>query len=68
MAQMTLNITGMTCDHCKRAVEGALSDLSGVEKVVVSLKANTADVTYDDTQVTVAQMKKAVEEEGYKVK
>ncbi|MGH8690505.1 MAG: mercury(II) reductase [Burkholderiales bacterium] len=36
MTEHQLRITGMTCDHCAQAVEGALKGLSGVE----------ADVSY----------------------
>lgn len=67
MAQMTLNVEGMSCDHCKRAVEMALEKLDGVERAEVSLDENTVSVTYDESQVTTVQMKEAVEEEGYKV-
>lgn len=67
MARTTLKIQGMSCDHCKRAVEGALNELDGVEKAEVNLQANTASVTYNDKAVKLEDMKKAVEAEGYEV-
>ncbi|ARK24541.1 hypothetical protein SporoP37_07620 [Sporosarcina sp. P37] len=67
MKETTLKVTGMTCNHCVQAVEGALTELPGVERALVDLKANTVAVQYDDAAVTVAQMTKAVEDQGYDV-
>lgn len=67
MTQLTLNVEGMSCEHCKRAVETALQKLDGVEKAEVNLAANTVSVTYDGSKVTTAQMKEALKEEGYEI-
>jgi len=57
-----LNITGMTCDHCQRAVKGALESVEGVQSATVNLNAGTAQVEGDaDLNALIA----AVEEEGY---
>ena len=60
-----LKVTGMTCEHCERAVTNALSDVSGVEKVVdVSRERNDAVVVgAAETEALLA----AVREEGYEV-
>lgn len=58
-----LNVTGMTCDHCVRAVTNALKDVPGVAEAIVSLDDKKATVTGD--QVDVAKLIAAVEEEGY---
>lgn len=67
MKETTLNVTGMTCNHCVQAVEGALTELSGVERALVDLKANSVAVQYDESAVTVAQMTEAIEDQGYDV-
>lgn len=64
--ETTLNVQGMTCQHCKQAVEGAVSGLNGVESAVVSLEANNVTVSHDE-HVTVDQMKEAIEDQGYDV-
>lgn len=58
-----LNITGMNCGHCVKAVNEALSGVPGVDKVVeVSLERSGAQVEGNaDTAALIA----AVEEEGY---
>ncbi len=59
---MQLKVTGMTCGHCKAAVEEALKDVNGVDNVNVDLENGLADVTGN---VAVQDLIKAVVEEGY---
>ncbi|TLS35430.1 copper chaperone CopZ [Pseudalkalibacillus caeni] len=68
MENITLQIEGMTCGHCKQAVTNSLQELNGVENVQVNLEQNNAEVTYNPNQVSLEQMKEAVEEQGYDVK
>ena len=65
--QITLDVRGMTCGHCEKAVKGALEELNGVQGVEVHLASNRVDVTYDDVYVSKEQMKSAIEEQGYDV-
>lgn len=37
MTSMTYRVTGMTCEHCVRAVSGELRGLEGVSDVAVGL-------------------------------
>ncbi|SET03321.1 copper chaperone [Oceanobacillus limi] len=65
--QTTLDVTGMTCGHCKMSVEGALNELEGVSGVEVDLGTGKVQVTYDDSKVNLDQLKEAVEDQGYDV-
>ncbi|WP_079708980.1 copper chaperone CopZ [Paraliobacillus ryukyuensis] len=67
MMEKTLNVQGMSCGHCKTAVEGALNNLEGVTSADVNLDAGTVDVAYDDAKVSFEAMKEAVEDQGYDV-
>lgn len=60
---ITLNIEGMTCDHCVKAVTGALSDVPGVSNADVNLDAKRAVV--EGSGIDVSKLVAAVEEEGY---
>ncbi|MBB6453481.1 copper chaperone [Salirhabdus euzebyi] len=64
---ITLNVSGMTCGHCEASVKGALKDLDGVQNVDVNLATGKVDVQYEEGKVTEAEMKEAVEEQGYDV-
>ncbi|WP_077324832.1 copper chaperone CopZ [Virgibacillus siamensis] len=67
MKKVTLDVQGMSCGHCKSSVEGALNGLDGVSSAEVDLASGKVDVTYDDGRVTLAEMREAVEEQGYDV-
>ena len=54
----------MKCVNCKAKVEAALNDLNGVDSAVASLEDANVTVIYDDTQVTPAAMKEAVDDLG----
>jgi copper chaperone len=58
-----LNVTGMTCGHCKAAVEGALKQISGVSAVAVNLEQGQALVEGEGLDAN--QLIAAVIEEGY---
>lgn len=60
---ITLNVEGMTCDHCVHAVTTALQEVTGVEKASVELEAKRAVVEGDGLDA--AQLIAAIEEEGY---
>lgn len=62
---ITLNVTGMTCDHCVRSVTKALQAVPGVEKVSVSLATGHASI---EGKADPAALLRAVEEEGYKAR
>ncbi|MDP4028623.1 MAG: heavy metal translocating P-type ATPase, partial [Gallionella sp.] len=64
-AELTLDISGMTCASCVDHVEGALKELRGVQEAVVNLGLNTARVTYIPGLVSTSGMKRAVREVGY---
>jgi mercuric ion binding protein len=62
---VTLSVPGMTCAACPITVKRALSRVSGVDKIDVSLEKKEAVVTFDDTKTSVAALTKATENAGY---
>ncbi|ERG67170.1 MULTISPECIES: copper chaperone CopZ [Exiguobacterium] len=66
MNETTLKVEGMTCNHCKAAVEGALTELDGVESAIVSLQDHRVDVIHND-KISKQAMIEAIEEQGYDV-
>lgn len=60
-----LGIGGMTCATCEKTVTDALRHLDGVVSVSVNLATEKASVTYNQRMVSLADMKKAVEDAGY---
>ena len=68
MENVVLNVQGMSCGHCVKAVEGCVGELQGINEVKVDLGAAQVTVTFDASQVTVEAIKEAIEEQGYDVK
>ena len=62
MATHTLTVTGMTCDHCVRAVTTEVSKIEGISDVVVDLSQGTLAFTGDIPREIIAD---AVGEAGY---
>jgi len=58
----TLQIKGMTCEHCVHAVTKALKGVAGVDSVSVDLGAGRARI---DGAADPASLVRAVEKQGY---
>jgi len=63
MQSLTLHISGMSCGHCLNAVNSALGQLEGV--VVRSARIGRAEVDFEPTKITPAEIAAAVAEAGY---
>jgi copper chaperone len=68
--QKTLAVVvgGMTCDHCKKAVEDAVSAVDGVSNASVDLNKELLLVTYDPGRVDFTKVQDAVIEAGYETR
>ncbi len=62
---VTLSVPSMDCELCPATVKKAISRVSGVSKVDVSLKTKEAVVTYDDGRTSVDALTKATANAGY---
>ncbi len=60
-----IKIGGMTCAMCVKAIEDVLNKLDGISEVTVNLGAEKAYVTYNADQVSIEDMKNAIEDLGY---
>ena len=65
MAKLTLKVSGMTCGHCQKRVETALTQVPGVFGAVVDLQDGNAEVDYDDDTATIEELTAAVAKAGY---
>ncbi|NLK99403.1 MAG: copper-translocating P-type ATPase [Clostridiales bacterium] len=63
----TLNIEGMTCASCARAVERVTGKLDGVSSASVNLATEKLSISYEPSKLRISDIKKVVEKAGYKV-
>lgn len=62
----TILVEDMSCQHCVKAVESALKELTEVNKVEVDLSLNKVVVEGED--LVEEKLIEAIEEAGYEVK
>lgn len=60
-----LKVGGMTCVMCANTIESALSKMDGIIEVNVNVSSEKVYVTYNPKVVSIAEMKKSIEESGY---
>lgn len=65
MATATLKVSGMSCEHCVRAVTQALQGTEGVQRASVDLQGARATVEYDESKTNPRALAGAVIDEGY---
>ncbi len=66
METRTIIVTGMSCDHCAKAIRTEIGRLPGVTEIDVDVAAGLAHVTGDPLPDDQA-LRAAVEEAGYEL-
>ncbi|MGG3799610.1 copper chaperone CopZ [Metabacillus fastidiosus] len=67
MKNITLNVQGMSCGHCVKAIEGSVGQLEGVNEVNVKLDEALVEVSFNESQVSIDKIKDTIEDQGYDV-
>ena len=67
MANQTLNVEGMTCDHCVQTIKEAVSNLVGISRVEVDLENKQVAVEYDKALVKFDSLTDKIVEIGFEV-
>lgn len=65
MENVVIKVGGMSCQGCVKNLTGALSGVTGVASVEVSLEAGEARVGYDPAKVSANALRTVVEDCGF---
>lgn len=65
MSTLTYSVPGVSCAHCKHAIETEVSKVQGVDAVAVDVDAKT--VTVDGEALEETAIIAAIDEAGYEV-
>jgi len=65
--KIMLQIGGMSCINCAKSIEKALGKREGVYSAVINFAAEKLTVEYNPEQISVAGIKKTVQDVGYQV-
>jgi copper chaperone len=67
MEKVTLQVEGMSCGHCVKAIEESVGKLNGVQHVKVYLDSGTVDVEYQSSNVSIDSIKETIDDQGYDI-
>ena len=67
MNKELIRVEGMTCNHCAGNVTRVLMNSEGVSQAEVNPKEKTVSVSYNDSLVSLVEIKNKINKLGYKV-
>ena len=67
MQNATLNVEGMSCEHCVKAVSTAVNALPFVAGASVDLSEKTVTFEYDPDKTPLKNIITTIEDQGYDV-
>ena len=62
-----LTVPDISCEHCQRAIEGALQKETGVAAVRVDVPTKQVYLDYDPSAISLDQVAAILDDEGYAV-
>ena len=65
MATVTLEVKGMSCNHCVQSIQNALKDIGANGSV--DLAGGKVTVEFEENKLTVDKIKETIEDQGYDV-
>ncbi len=63
--KLELKIDGISCQACVAKIERKLSKTNGVDKALVNISNNMADIEYDEKEIKASEIIKIIEKLGY---
>lgn len=67
MTEQVLSVPEVHCGHCVTSIEGAVGALQGVSAVKVDLDRKDVLVNFDSSSVSIDEVIKVIEGQGYDV-
>jgi copper chaperone len=67
MANINLNVEGITCGGCEKSIKNALLAHDGVSDVNASHENGIVAIEFDESKVQLSALKQAIEDAGFDV-
>ena len=67
MSKVVLDVPEISCEHCSQAITNALQPQSGVKQVRVDVPTQKVHLEFDESQITLDQVKEILADEEYPV-
>jgi P-type Cu+ transporter len=67
MKKQIVQVSGLHCASCVKKIESVLRGIRGVEKAFVNFASQKVYIDYDETNIKIQQLEKAIEDLGYEI-
>jgi copper chaperone len=67
MAQESLKVEGMTCQHCVQTITNALEEIAGTNNVAVDLDKKEVQVDYNKEETNLQEISNKIVEVGFEL-
>jgi copper chaperone len=67
MTKESLNVEGMTCQHCVQTITDALEKIAGTNKVAVDLDKKEVQVDYNEEKTNLQEISDKIVEVGFEL-
>ncbi len=67
LQDVTLSVPDVSCEHCVKTINGALSKESGVEFVETSVPTKSVHVRFDSDTISMTRIEEILDDAGYAV-
>ena len=68
MKKITLEVNGMTCDHCVETIKGALNKIIGLNLIEINLDKSQVKVEFNENQTNIKILSGEIVALGFEVK
>lgn len=65
--KIELNVLGMSCNHCEKAIQDALRSNQAVKEVKVNLASDLVTIEFDSALASKEELITLIENQGYDV-
>jgi|TARA_B110000438_G_C15767908_1_gene630484 copper chaperone len=68
MKKITLEVNGMTCDHCVQTIKGTLNKIIGLNLIEINLDKSQVKVEFNESQTNIKILSGEIVALGFEVK
>ena len=68
MKKITLEVNGMTCDHCVQTIKDTLNKIIGLNLIEINLDKSQVKVEFNESQTNIKILSEEIVALGFEVK
>jgi copper chaperone len=68
MKKITLEVNGMTCDHCVQTIKGTLKKIIGLNLIEINLDKSQVKIEFNESQTNIKILSGEIVALGFEIK